>query len=296
MLRKLLTLNIFSKIVAVAVAAAALFWLVRTLQLVPARPFGEPTAQNPTRAGPQTAQLSAATTPLEVTYSFEIDSDGDGLTNAKEFVYATDPLRADTDGDGYPDGNEVNNGYDPTLAGSARLPDEPANLTQRFLKWAGNPPSLEPSRIIAFLDSQLDLGFRLPDIATSSVRIARPSNAAGLRQYLAAARDLALPEETAPYNELAHEALLGRLDGAEATLRKLEALSQVWQQREVPPSAQELHQNILGLLALGRELFADLRLSRSDPVRIIWNMDRGKALAAVAKNIEVQITGLEKQP
>ncbi|MBI2625574.1 hypothetical protein HY442_01365 [Candidatus Parcubacteria bacterium] len=296
MLGKLLPINLFSKLIAVAVAAAALFWFTRALQLVPTKPTGEPATQNPIKAGPQTAQLSAAVKPPEAAYSFETDSDEDGLANAKEFVYATDPLRADTDGDGYPDGNEVDNGYDPTIAGSARLPNEPTNLTQRFLAWAGNPPSLEPSRVIAFLDSQPDLAFRLPDIAESSIRIVPNESAADLSHYVETARDLAVPEETAPYNELAREALLGRLDGAETTLRELETLYRVWQQREVPPPAKELHRNILGLLALSRELFADLRLSRSDPVRIIWNMDRGKALAAVAKNIEAQITGLEKQP
>ncbi|MBI4385311.1 hypothetical protein HY573_00600 [Candidatus Parcubacteria bacterium] len=296
MLKKLLPLNLFSKLIAVAVAAAALFWLARALQLVPAKQTGEPATQSPAQAGPQTAQLSAAVRPPEAAYSFEADSDEDGLTNAKEFVYATDPLRADTDGDGYPDGDEVDNGYDPTIAGSARLPAEPTNLTKRFLAWAGNPPSLEPNRVITFLDSQPDLAFRLPDIAESSIRIAQHASAADLNHYAEAARGLALPEETAPYNELAREALLGRLDGAETALRELETLYRVWQQREVPPPAKELHRNILGLLALSRELFADLRLSRSDPVRIIWNMDRGKALAAVAKNIEAQITGLEKQP
>ncbi len=69
-----------------------------------------------------------------------LDSDGDGLTNARELevgtsvtkadtdgdglgdkeeveVYATDPRKTDTDGDGYLDGQEVSGGYNPNGAG-----------------------------------------------------------------------------------------------------------------------------------------------------------------------------------
>jgi len=42
-----------------------------------------------------------------------LDSDQDGLSDAEEKVYGTDPYNADTDGDGYSDGAEVQSGYDP---------------------------------------------------------------------------------------------------------------------------------------------------------------------------------------
>jgi hypothetical protein len=42
-----------------------------------------------------------------------VDSDCDGLTNAEEKLYGTDPENADTDGDGYSDGVEIKSGYDP---------------------------------------------------------------------------------------------------------------------------------------------------------------------------------------
>lgn len=53
-----------------------------------------------------------------------LDSDNDELSDSDEiFIWKTDPYKADTDGDSYLDGDEVVNGYDPLIAGSARLED-----------------------------------------------------------------------------------------------------------------------------------------------------------------------------
>jgi hypothetical protein len=45
------------------------------------------------------------------------DDDKDGLSNAEEAIFGTDPNKADTDGDSYLDGAEVLNLYDPASAG-----------------------------------------------------------------------------------------------------------------------------------------------------------------------------------
>ncbi len=54
------------------------------------------------------------------------DTDGDGLDDAQESLYRTDPRRADTDGDGHTDGDEVENGYDPLGPGRLELDAQPA--------------------------------------------------------------------------------------------------------------------------------------------------------------------------
>jgi len=60
-----------------------------------------------------------------------LDSDGDGLTNAEEKIYGTDPYNADTDGDGYSDGVEVRSGYDPLKkAPGDKLVSDQTNSTQ----------------------------------------------------------------------------------------------------------------------------------------------------------------------
>lgn len=51
--------------------------------------------------------------PQQAEQPAEVDTDGDGLTDAREQELGTDPQNPDTDGDGYTDGDEVENGYSP---------------------------------------------------------------------------------------------------------------------------------------------------------------------------------------
>ncbi len=50
-----------------------------------------------------------------------LDSDADSLTDLEEAIAGINAANPDTDGDGYKDGNEVLNGFDPLIAGSAKL-------------------------------------------------------------------------------------------------------------------------------------------------------------------------------
>lgn len=58
----------------------------------------------------ETVEPTAEAIPLA---DSDLDSDQDGLTDAQEAVYGTDPHNPDTDGDGFTDGAEVRGGYDP---------------------------------------------------------------------------------------------------------------------------------------------------------------------------------------
>jgi hypothetical protein len=44
-----------------------------------------------------------------------VDTDGDGLDDARENTIGTDPNNPDTDGDGYLDGEEIQNGFSPLV-------------------------------------------------------------------------------------------------------------------------------------------------------------------------------------
>jgi hypothetical protein len=58
---------------------------------------------------------------LEEQEDTDSDTDNDGLTDAQESTYGTDPANPDSDGDGYLDGAEVESGYDPN--GPGKLPE-----------------------------------------------------------------------------------------------------------------------------------------------------------------------------
>lgn len=73
---------------------------------------------------------------------FSIDSDKDGLTDAEERIYGTDPNNPDTDADGMSDGKEVKRGRNPLGQGY---------LKDLFIPHQGNnyqPSSLHPKRIL----------------------------------------------------------------------------------------------------------------------------------------------------
>lgn len=295
MFKKLLDLNRFSKL---AMAAATIAGIVYVGQW-----FAQPGARNADdrktgaanigAAGPtQRADAAAAAAPT-VPYRFDVDTDTDGLADAKEFIYGTDALAADTDGDGYSDGGEVVNGYDPLIAGSARLAQQPANLTQRYLAWAKQPAMLDTANVIAFLSREPDLAFRLPEVAPAELHIAAAPGSSHLSRYRAALADLTLPQGFASYNDLARAALADQFAEADRIATELQQLTASWQAREVPAQAAGVQGKLVGLLRLSRELFTDLHAAKTDPVRIIWNMERGRALTAVAQDIQREAAALK---
>jgi large repetitive protein len=71
-----------------------------------------------TNAAGSTSPFAASSNSLKILLP-NVDSDGDGLTNAQELALGTDPLNIDTDGDGMPDGWEVHFGTNPLVNDAA---------------------------------------------------------------------------------------------------------------------------------------------------------------------------------
>jgi hypothetical protein len=83
----------------------------------------------------------------------DIDSDGDGLTDAREkFLYHTDPNEWDTDGDGFSDGDEVNvYGTDPLDKYSVPAPQMLGTDGKYIVDESGNPVVLRSVNIGGWL-------------------------------------------------------------------------------------------------------------------------------------------------
>lgn len=64
-----------------------------------------------TSVGQPIEEIPAPPTPAPA----EVDSDRDGLIDAEEAKWGTNPLLVDTDGDGYSDKVEVDTGHDPLV-------------------------------------------------------------------------------------------------------------------------------------------------------------------------------------
>lgn len=80
------------------------------------------------------------------------DDDSDGLTNAEEVVWGANPAGRDTDGDGTPDGDEVTAGRNPTVAGPNDLLPEGFQLGQDI-----QPLPEAPLQANQFFDDTLSL-------------------------------------------------------------------------------------------------------------------------------------------
>ncbi len=65
-----------------------------------------------------------------------VDTDQDGLTDAEEPLFGTDPVKPDTDADGFTDGGEIVKGFDPSQGAGVRLLTSTALATYTSQKYA----------------------------------------------------------------------------------------------------------------------------------------------------------------
>ena len=97
------------------------------------------------------------------------DSDCDGLTNAEEKLYGTNPNNADTDGDGYSDGVEVKSGYNPLKAAPGDKIDTGKGASAGQSTVATNAPTLTDDylqNLTAYISSKNGQSISTADINT----------------------------------------------------------------------------------------------------------------------------------
>jgi hypothetical protein len=136
------------------------------------------------------AALNVAVFAKNTNNNLTVDSDDDGLTDAEERTYGTDPMSRDTDGDGYSDGVEVKSGYDPLVKApndrivkskSATTTNVAANeeLTKQFAnnfnQFVTNKNSVTIDDVDGFVKDQLQgipgSSLNLPEIDESRIKV-----------------------------------------------------------------------------------------------------------------------------
>jgi len=102
----------------------------------------------------------------------QLDTDGDGLINANEYVNGTNPLNSDSDGDGMTDGFEVAGGLNPNSSSDASLDPDVDGLTNLQEFAYGSKPNNPDTDYDRTLDGADTAGGRSPVINEPAILIA----------------------------------------------------------------------------------------------------------------------------
>lgn len=222
---------------------------------------------------------------LTSNYSFSTDTDLDGLSDAKEVIYGSDPLKADTDGDGFPDGKEVSAGFDPLVTGKGvglLAERKNSSLTIQYFSWLqgqGDPdPNVSEDSVREFLQKKGLLSFSLPVILETDIKFTN-DDPQKIADYLTLTNNLTLPEEGAPYLALAGRLAKNQsIADLERLLRTVGKQTSELTSAQTPPSLVELHRLYLGIWLELERIFEGLKETQTDPVLIYLNKKKGEWL------------------
>lgn len=231
---------------------------------------------------------------LEKVYNFTTDIDEDGLSDAKEIIYGSDPYKTDTDGDGFSDGDEIRAGFDPTIPGKSvgRLRDDPnASLSVQYFSWAqqqtgDDDPSIDENSIEAFLQEKGMLNFSLPFVSDHEI-IFTNDDPKKIKDYLAMTSSLNLPERGSPFLALARDVVQNsNLETLFYVTNRVDSSLTALKKTGVPASLKELHRRYLGIWSMVKESFDALGRAQQDPVGVLLAQKRGEWLLKEIGRVE----------
>jgi len=241
----------------------------------------------------QTASLEQSvktgqTVPL---YSFYKDDDLDRLSNAKEIIYGSLANMSDTDGDGYLDGEEVENGYDPIIAGSAKLKERTnLSITIKYFLWLQEKqgikdPKIKSNLINKFLEDQPEV-LKINYIDKKEIKFISQDNKEAVRAYLAELNKISLPEGMVSYKEIARSYSQDTTPLLEDILGKIELAYLDFTYLKTPLSAEKIQQGYLTIIREFSNIFSDLKFYQQDPVKIELNLKKAQKLIELSEKIE----------
>lgn len=241
--------------------------------------------------------------------SLQADDDSDGLINADELTWGTDPLVSDTDGDGYLDGEEVTARHDPRkpapndkldaptsqvpapqltvlleapsfdqyLQSDVSLTVSDTNLTREYEE-AVPAASRSPAALADFAQTQ-PITTLLPTPDSSDMPSGQPTTVALLGQYLRAADHPGVLANTEAYL-LSQHAL--REEGDASGIERMATLFREYraelQKTAVPEAGLPLHRLLLAYADAQAVSFDQIAVYADDPATSLVATRQAEAL------------------
>jgi len=250
--------------------------------------------------------------------SAEIDSDHDGLSDAMELLYKTDPNNPDTDGDGYMDGDEVANGYDPlikspndkinrsvlnTNTSASPLPSPPS-FTQQFVNKTGIAPTkdniLNNETLMNQFINETNARGVLPIVMDSDIKIISASGKTAIVKYLdtlSISKNPKLKAVTPEQITAAFTAMAQKADPTQLNkiISDLENNAAIFRAVEVPKEVTELDKEYLSAVLALLDDTKMLKNYKVDYVSALVAASRLEGLKPVFTEVEDNIKVLEKK-
>jgi hypothetical protein len=225
------------------------------------------------------------------------DLDGDGLSNADELLWGTDPTNPDTDGDGYTDGEEVATNHNPTVAGpndvlpsnfqpgqdlrpldtaplqvdqyfeeGLNLYTPKTNMTEEFAK-GRDPGETTTASMITYARSQPVIT-KLPTVQETAIKTTTDNAPLTLKFYLNQANLITEISNaqtlSAALNDMYSNNSTAKISAMALQIRQFQ---QSLFNEKAPTTAMSLHKLLLGYTELLAVTLDEMALWNTDPIR-----------------------------
>lgn len=197
------------------------------------------------------------------------DSDFDGLTDREERTYGTDPTNPDTDGDTFLDGEEISAGYNPLIPS----PNDKITDIKAYLDGIDPEPNIKSPDELS-IDISLETGREI------------------VEKYLKETKTPSALKDSDFFRKAFLEARDGDTKKLDEIIKELKKSYQDIKTVSVPIEALQLHKLTLAMMPALIDLFEDLKMSRTDPLKFLASIKSSQELIPYTIAIQFQITSL----
>lgn len=226
------------------------------------------------------------------------DSDNDGLPNAQEVIWGTNPNLGDTDGDGFTDSAEIANNHNPTIAGPNDTlpagfqpqvdiqPAAPLQIDQYFAakvdlfplngrnlttEYNARYPEKERTteNAVTFAKEQ-SIVRALPQVDETKITLTQGNSTQTVGHYLDVARGYSQLMDSTTVGEIMldifdHNDISSTIGMAEY----VQSFQQQLTEAPVPPEALNLHKLLIGFTEVLNATYIQMTVYENDPIKTL---------------------------